>query len=262
MKYFVSGKDNELSNEIKNQVIEEMNKHNFEFNEENPDIVIFVGGDGAFLKAVRKYMDNIESVKFVGIKTGNLGFFCDYQKDEVEQLVSNIANGVELEYQYNLLEATINYGNSPAECVYAVNEIRIENPFKTLVTDIYINNTSFEEFRGSGLIVSSTLGSTAFNKSCGGACIDSNLNLLQLTEINGINNHNFRSLNSSLVLKETSTITFKGDFINTVIAYDNEIINDTKDIERIDVRSSDIMVTLLRFKPYNYIEKLKHSFID
>lgn len=45
-------------------------------NEENPEIVLSIGGDGTMLRAFHKYISQLECIAFVGIHTGKLGFFC------------------------------------------------------------------------------------------------------------------------------------------------------------------------------------------
>ena len=53
----------------------------------NPDIVLTIGGDGTVLHAVHHYLDQIETVKFIGIHTGHLGYYTDWLPDELDELV-------------------------------------------------------------------------------------------------------------------------------------------------------------------------------
>ena len=46
-----------------------------QIDDENPDIVIAIGGDGTLMSAFHKYFDQIDHIGFVGIHTGHLGFF-------------------------------------------------------------------------------------------------------------------------------------------------------------------------------------------
>ena len=59
--------------------------------EENPDIVLSIGGDGTLLHAFHKYKHLTSSVAFVGIHTGHLGFYADWKPVEIEKLVISIA---------------------------------------------------------------------------------------------------------------------------------------------------------------------------
>ncbi|MCF0116760.1 MAG: NAD(+)/NADH kinase [Bacilli bacterium] len=260
MKYSVFYKDNEENKKLKDEFVSYMNKYNYVLDEENPNIVVCIGGDGTFLKAVNHYMDKIEQVQFIGVKTGRLGFFCEYNPDELEQLAKDIAISIPLEYQYNLLEGHLVYDENE-QYIYAVNEIRIEDPIRTFICNVDINNEHLEEFRGNGLLVASTLGSTAYCKSCRGSLVDHKLNVLQLAAINPIHNVVYNALSSPLILHETTKITFKGDFSSIIVGFDNNIIENNGKLKAVEVRSSDVCVTLLRFKTYNYIKKIRSSFI-
>ncbi len=49
----------------------------------------------------------------------------------------------------------------------------------------------FERFRGDGLAISTPTGSTAYNKSVGGAVVHPSINAMQLAEIASLNNRVF-----------------------------------------------------------------------
>ncbi|MDB6250712.1 hypothetical protein ODV12_05615 [Lactobacillus amylovorus] len=46
-----------------------------QIDDENPDIVIAIGGDETLMSAFHKYFDQIDHIGFVGIHTGHLGFY-------------------------------------------------------------------------------------------------------------------------------------------------------------------------------------------
>ena len=50
-----------------------------EYNQNDPDLVISVGGDGTMLMSVHQYLKH--DVNFVGVHTGTLGFFTVFKKD-------------------------------------------------------------------------------------------------------------------------------------------------------------------------------------
>ena len=49
------------------------------------DMTIVVGGDGAFLKAVRA--TNFSAKPILGINNGHLGFFADFEASELDEVV-------------------------------------------------------------------------------------------------------------------------------------------------------------------------------
>lgn len=138
------------------------------YDEDNPELVISVGGDGTVLYSVHKYIHQLDQVSFIGIHSGTLGFLTDYQKDEYMDLVHDIRLDEFKTYNRCLLEV-----KTHDETYMALNEVRLENNRRSQVLGVYINGDFFETFRGNGLCVSQLQGSTAYNKSLGGAVINS-----------------------------------------------------------------------------------------
>jgi NAD+ kinase len=161
---------------------------------------------------------------------------------------------------YHLLELEIEY-KTKRQVFYAVNEVRIENPFHTFVSEVFIDDQPFQVFRGTGLIVSSTLGSSAYNKSLGGALIDVPLSTLQLTEMATIQNNAYRSLGSSLVLDKNRTITFKGDFRKAMVGYDYLLADIKEEIKAVHVHYSKKTFKLYHQQQQSYYETIKRAFI-
>ena len=225
------------------------------YDNENPEFVFSVGGDGTFLKAVHKYLDKLDSITFVCFNKGNLGYFSDFVVEDMEHVLEEI-NGKEFESRkYRLLKAMID-----KEVVYAVNEIRIENPFHTLISEVYVNGSYLETFRGNGLVVSTSIGSTAYNKSLGGAVVEPSLEVMQVNEIAPINNRLFSSLGSSLVLSDKNVVTFKGDYSKVLVGYDY-LIKSELHTNEIKIELSDKRVSVLSKKSKTYINKLSDSFV-
>ena len=95
-----------------------------------------------------------------------------------------------------LLEVDVNH----EQRYLAFNEVRLENSYMTQIVDVYIDQQFLETFRGTGICISGSAGSTAYNKSLGGAIIFPDLSVLQLSEIAGIHHNAYRSLGNSLIL--------------------------------------------------------------
>ncbi len=226
---------------------------------EHPDLVFFIGGDGTFLRVVQKYIDELDHILFVGLKTGSLGFFYDFNEKDLDSLFIKLANKEYVVKEFPLLRGHAIYENDEKE-FYAVNEIRLENPFRTLISNVSINDELLEVFRGNGLIVSSCLGSSAYNKSLGGALIDHDLASLQLTEIASIQNNSYRSINSPLVLAKDKTITFTGDFEEAFVGYDYLSINQDN-LLSLNISLSDKKVRLLYHRDHSFIRTLRKSFV-
>lgn len=222
---------------------------------EKPEVIIFIGGDGTFLKAVHQFIDDINGVLFVGLCTGHLGFFFDYQEDEIDLLLKDLANKNYKVVEHHLIEAKVE-----DKQFLAVNEIRIESPFHSLISEVYINDEYLETFRGNGLVVCSSIGSTAYNKSLSGAVVNPSIETLQLSEIAPINNVVYNSLHSSLVLDHNSKITLKTKTDNILIGYD-QLVSDSHPACSVDFYLSSRKVRLLYKSSYSYTKLLNSKFI-
>lgn len=229
-------------------------------NVSQPNVVIFIGGDGTFLRAVHHYMAQHESISFVGIHSGTLGFFCDFTEDKLPELVSLLKNAKIKPFSYRLLEAKLTYASKEV-IVQAVNEIRLENPFHTLIADVHIDHSYLECYRGNGLMVSSVLGSSAYNKSLGGAIVDTSLEAMELTEIATIQNNAYRSLGSSLVVHPKRTISFSGDFPKAIVGLDFLVLEDEEQLLKMDIYLSKKYVQLYHQHNYRYLDILRKTFV-
>ncbi|UTY39824.1 NAD kinase [Allocoprobacillus halotolerans] len=227
------------------------------YNETNPDIVISVGGDGTMLYSVHKYIEQLDEVAFIGIHTGTLGFLTDYQRDEYQQLVEDIKKGEYHIYERHLLEVTSLEGR-----YLALNEVRVENNRRSQVIDVYINDDCFETFRGNGLCVSTASGSTAYNKSLGGAVINSGAELMQLSEIAGIHHNAYRSLGSSLILDKSHTIRFQSQSYQGAILGVDQLVVDLKDNDCICIQMSTQTARFLQYKNVPFTKRLKRAYLS
>lgn len=254
--YTVICKKDSQSLSIKNYLQEQLNTF-MEENKENPDIVISVGGDGTMLLSVQRYKHILETVSFVGIHTGTLGFLTDYESHEVDDFLKDLKQGECCIFKRHMLKVTTN-----KETYFALNEFRVENNMRSQVLDVFINQEFFETFRGNGLCVSTDSGSTAYNKSLGGAVVYSEEGLMQLAEIAGIHHNAYRSLGSSLVLDRNFTIRIESqDFENAVLGIDH-LVYDLKDVEYIDISLYPRPARFAQFKKVSFIERLRKSFLS
>lgn len=255
-KYAIVAKKDEESIKIENYIANRLNQASWIEDKNNPELVLCVGGDGTFLFAVHKYMNESNAPSFLGIHTGTLGFFTDYTKDEVEQCIEDILH-LKLEtVEMPLLEVHID----EKDPIYAVNEMRIENIIRTQELTVSIDDQFFENFRGTGMCLCTQAGSTAYNRSLKGAVIDDHLNLMQLQEITGIHHHHYHSLGVPYILNHDRCITFKSDnFENAVLCYDH--LNLPLDnVKKIQASISNKTVKLAMYRQIDYLTRIRNLY--
>lgn len=177
----------------------EMDKAGLVFDQQAPNVVVTIGGDGTLLSAFHHYEALLDRIRFVGIHTGHLGFYTDWRNYEIDDLVDSLVNDSGQSVSYPLLDMHAIYSDGSIDHYTALNESTLRNITKTMVCNVYINNELFETFRGDGLCISTPTGSTAYNKSVGGAIMDPHSVGFQLAEMASLNNRVFRTLGSSIV---------------------------------------------------------------
>ena len=194
------------SEEVFQQLRYKLRKNNFILTEKHPDIVISIGGDGMLLSAFHKYEHQLDRVRFVGVHTGHLGFYTDYLDSEIDKLVENLKYDTGAKVSYPILNVKITFDNGETRTMRALNEATIKRSDRTMVADLTINGVDFERFRGDGITVSTPTGSTAYNKSLGGAVLHPTIEALQIAEVASLNNRVYRTLGSSIIVPKKDKI--------------------------------------------------------
>lgn len=230
------------------------------FDAKYPDVVITVGGDGTLINAFHRYESQIGSIRFIGIHTGHLGFYTDWQSPEVDKMVDALFLRQPESARYPLLEAELITEAGEAKKYLALNESAVKRISHTLEAEVYIDDQLFENFRGDGLCISTPTGSTGYNKSIGGAVIHPRLKALQMAEIASINNRVFRTLSSPIVIAPEQWITIvpKVDhFVMTVDGRRTNVLNARK----INYRISNKVIQFDRFGHTHFWSRVQSAFI-
>lgn len=263
MKFAVTSKGDQKSNNLVERIKTYLLGFNLINDEDQPDIVISVGGDGTLLYAFHRYCSRLDKTAFVGVHTGHLGFYADWTPEEIEKLVMAIAKTPFSVVEYPLVEVIIRYQHDEKEARYlALNESTVRSIEASLVMDVEIRGSHFERFRGDGLCISTPSGSTAYNKSLGGAIIHPSLSAIQVAEIASINNRVFRTVGSPLILPSHHACILK-----TVNDSDFKITVDHrsflhKDVESIQFRVAAERIRFARFRPFPFWKRVHDSFIS
>ncbi|MCI5774719.1 MAG: NAD kinase [Erysipelotrichaceae bacterium] len=255
MKFNCIARLDELSNKLAMKIENALQAQGYLKDEKAPELVVVVGGDGTFLLAAHEYMDQLDDICFIGIHTGTLGFFTDYTDDEVDQLLDDLINKQPKEISYQLLKVTYQ-----DRCVYALNEMRVENVSRTQCIDVFVNDEEFETFSGTGLCICTQLGSTAFNRSLHGAVIQEGLPLLEMSEISGIHNRCYRSLGSSIIMKDDAKIKFIAESFDKALLCIDYMTFPLDGVKEINIELSKKHVRMLRYREVGYFNRLKSLF--
>ncbi len=262
--FAITSKGNQESNDLMDSLKHRLITLGLEYNEDRPDIVISIGGDGTLLYAFHRYKRRLSKTAFVGMHTGHLGFYADWLPKDMEKLVEAIASKKYEIVEYPLLEVDVYYTNGDllkSEYI-ALNECTVRSLEGTLVMNIEIRGDIFETFRGDGLCISTPTGSTAYNKALGGAILHPSLEVIQLTEMASINNRVFRTIGSPLILPNNHRCVLMPINSNDLRITIDHLTLLEKDVESIECRVSSEKIRFARYRRVPFWNRVRDSFIS
>lgn len=260
--YLFTSKDRDVL-ETREKIQNEMEPHGFEFvsNYDHADIIASVGGDGSFLQACRKTNFSKDKV-YIGIKTrlDQNYLYVDFSVDDIPHLINSIDSEEVMVRKYPILEVNLNDQMS----YLCLNDFYIKSSvIKPMKMEIFIDDEYFEAFNGDGLLISTPTGSTGYNKSLDGAIIDPKIRSMQLTEIASLNNNNFRTVSSSVVLGDTRTLKItldkEGNYY-PIMGLDNEALS-IQETDFITLKIQDKYIRTLKLPQNSFWSKVQRKFL-
>lgn len=227
---------------------------------DNANIIISVGGDGAFLQAVRKSGFRQDCL-YLGIARSNeAGLYCDFNLENYDEMVDSMMNADIEVRRFPVIKVLVN-NEAP---FYCLNEVSVRSTLiKTIVIDVYIDDNHFETFRGDGLIVATPTGSTGYNKSSHGAVVDPKTPCFQVSELASLNNNRYRTLGSSFILDKERKLMLNvvqdgNDYPS--IGFDNEAYS-VRNVRDLTVTLSDKVVKTVKMKNNSFWDRVKRTFL-
>ncbi|MGD0729092.1 MAG: hypothetical protein ABR981_03380 [Candidatus Micrarchaeaceae archaeon] len=227
------------------------------------DIYIAIGGDGTFIRTAQTTEKPVLLIR--DEEGGSIGYHSDLKLEDVDLVIENIKKGnYTVENIANKIE--IIYKNKH---YFAVNEARLNNLLEEVSFNIYevlkkSNSTIYPQTKrkiypfvmsGDGVIITSKIGSTAYNLSAGGPVILTP-QVLCLTFLNP--NAPFRNsiITDSNIEIEIEVIKYKGNLI-----YDGTQVDVLKPGDTFRVKLSSRKINVVRFKgkTMHFAERLERK---
>lgn len=211
------------------------------------DLVIVLGGDGTYLKAVR--LLNGRKTPIVGINLGSLGFLTDNRIEEMYSILkSTFKNEME-----NRARSVLNIELKGQNNFLALNDMVIERGDRThlLNIGIYCDGQLVTETKADGVIVASPTGSTAYNLAAGGPILHPEVNAIVVTPICP---HSLTS--RPLIFPDNREITFRiiGDNRTALLTVDGQ--------KTLELNSTHELIVKRNAKDHYIIRHPAHNFFN
>ena len=256
--------ETELSMDVKSMLTKELAGRGYTVMSEysrDADLIICIGGDGAFLETIHQC--DFPENPIVGVNTGHLGFFQEVLPEDFEKFIEEYEREDYSIQKLNTVMCTVTNSEGKQNRHTGLNEITITGRKSySIHFDISIDGKPIEKFSGDGILVATSAGSTAYNYSIGGSIVDPRLNLLQVTPLAPMNTTAYRSFTSSILLPSELTLGIVPESVESRIYITNDgIETGYSDVKYIDVKASDKSVNLIRFRDYDFWNKVKDKFL-
>lgn len=131
------------------------------------DMALSVGGDGTFLRTVLQIHKH--HIPILGINTGRLGFLADIGSDQIDETLDELFRG-DYQIEERSLLQLVTENRTVEDFNYALNEIAVSkrDTASMITIHAYLNGDYLTSYRGSGLLVATPTGSTAYSMSVNG----------------------------------------------------------------------------------------------
>lgn len=149
---------------------------------ENIDLLIVLGGDGTFLSASHKYYKY--HIPYLGLNLGRVGYLTECDMNECYKIIDKVLSNQYKVKTKTLLEVQV-VSEQGYEKMVAFNEVLVHRGsyMKMLKIDMKVHEQFMDQFYADGVLVSTSMGSSAYNLSAGGPLLLDNVNCFVITSI-------------------------------------------------------------------------------
>ncbi len=237
--------------------------------ETKPTIVIVLGGDGAILEAARTWRR--ESPILLGLNLGHVGFLASARKpSEFLGAIDLLLNSKFTKAERMMLRAQVFRNGRVIHETDCLNEVTAQGLMSPTKMTISVDGHPLQYIHGSGVIVATPTGSTAYNLSAHGPIVSPDINCMIVTEL--LDHH---LPTPSIIIKRTKTIHIDinevrerniltlrktGEAVDAVLTADDMDLFPLKQGDRIEVSVSKHVVRFAEFEESYFIKSLQAKF--
>lgn len=222
--------------------------------EQNPELLLSIGGDGTFLDAAVYVKDS--GIPILGVNTGRLGFLANVSVSEISQAVEAICAGNYSVEKRETLSLEVD-GKILPGFDFALNEVSVLKTETSSLLKIhaYIGDVYLTTYWADGLIVATPTGSTAYSLSGGGPIVSPDCNNIILTPVCP---HNL-SMRPLLVPGDAVIrLVVEGRAGEFVLSMDSRVKR-MEDNRELKVCSGNSAIHVVKLESHNYYETLRNK---
>ena len=151
---------------------------------EGIDRLVVIGGDGTLIGALRRTIES--GVPVLGVNAGRLGVLAEFDAESLRSNAREVFGDQPLVREHLVLHVAVHdkNGDERLESV-AVNECMVTAgpPFRMIELQLGIDGSDGPNLNGDGVIISTPIGSTAYNVSAGGPIVQPSVEAIAITPV-------------------------------------------------------------------------------
>lgn len=235
----------------------------------NPDVVIVLGGDGTILEAARKYHE-IRSI-ILGLNLGHVGFLATVREEgEFLKSLDKFFRGDYGIVERMMIKAQVRRKNKIIFKSEALNEMVVKSPLGMVELEAKVAGHPIKYIQGTGILVSTATGSTAYNLSAHGPIVMPDIKCFIITEVL---DHSIPS--PSIVVKYSNIVSLKvvsfrkrgvislsknNSKIDVLFLADGESLFPLEEKDEVVIESSPHMVKFAELEQNYFFKSLQEKF--
>ena len=214
---------------------------------EKADVIVVLGGDGTMLRALHKFINRKSPI--YGMNLGTLGFLLNtYSPDDLQERIKKAQKFI---VHPLIMEALDSKGKVHAEVAF--NEISLlRETHRSAKIKILVNDEiRLPELVCDGIMLSTPVGSTAYNISAGGPILPLDANVNALTPISAFRPRRW----PGALLNNKSKVLFE------IMNWDDRTVSATADskevrnVREVRVKQSRTITKTILYDPDNSLEE-------
>jgi NAD+ kinase len=239
------------------EVLKTAEKNNIKINvieseklkEEGVELITVLGGDGAILRAFHKIIESKINIPVFGINRGRVGFLSFGTEEKLDDVLQKVFEG-----RFRVEKRKTLEGEILGRKIYAVNDFVIKSSDGLADFEIRTEKEYIGSVRADGLIISSQIGSTAYNISVGGPIVYPDLEVIIISFIAP-----FSLSARSIILSEKNKIFVEVKTSFVVFADGKKIqVPQTKEEKKtLSFQLSDFQIKLVKAEKSSFFQSLR-----
>jgi NAD+ kinase len=236
---------------------------------QKPHVVVALGGDGTILKAALLY--GKQGATIIGLNLGHVGFLASARRpSEFIKAIDALATGAYTVSKRMMLTATVVRKGRPIYRTDSLNEIAIQGLSGALRLTVSIDKHPLQYIHGSGVLIATPTGSTAYNLSAHGPIVTPDIQCFIVTEL--LDHH---IPTPSIIVKRTKMIelhitevrtkgllslTSTGEPVDAVLSSDDTDMLPLREGDKITIGRSKRLIAFAEFTPDYFYKSLQEKF--